>query len=269
MAEIFDNIRKLYRFARPCPELADYIEFFSESSAEETYQYAGNNRFTVRMFPSWTPTCYINLGQPYQLVVGSAQYQIQQHTDVLILRNNIVERHNLPTDHIFTIKFFPGGLEAILGINQAQFSDQVVKLEVILPATLLHRIKQLTEFEERVELLQHFFLSQYKKKSPNSYYVSVVQKAIDIYGAGNMELTSGQLAGELFITNKTIYRYFTRVIGTTPKQYFATVRARAALAAYVANKNLFSPYEHGYYDMSHFYKDVIRFTGRKLIENAS
>ncbi|WP_246859438.1 helix-turn-helix domain-containing protein [Spirosoma sp. KCTC 42546] len=267
MTEIFDNIRKLYQFATPCPELAEYIEFFSESSAEETYQYAGDNRFAIKMFPSWTPTCYINLGQPYQLSVGTTQYQIQQSTDVLILRNNIVERHNLPTDHILTIKFFPGGLEAILGINQAQFSDQVVKLENVLPATLIQRLKHLPDFGERVELLQNFFLSQYKKKNASAYYIDVVQKAIGIYSANNPDFTSSQLANELYTTNKTIYRYFTRVIGTTPKQYFSTVRARAALSAYVTNKKLFSPYDYGYYDMSHFYKDVIRFTGKKLIES--
>lgn len=267
MTEIFDNIRKLYQFTTPCTELAAYIEFFSESSAEETYQYAGDNRFTIKMFPSWTPTCYINLGQPYELSVGTTQYRIQQCTDVLILRNTIVERHNLPTDHIFTIKFFPGGLEAILGVNQAQFSDQVVHLESVLPAALIQRVKQLPDFNERVELLQNFFLSQYKKKKARTYYVHVVQKAIDIYSTDNLALTSSQLANELSTTNKTIYRYFTRVIGTTPKQYFSTVRARVALSAYVANKKLFSPYDYGYYDMSHFYKDVIRFTGKKLIEN--
>jgi AraC-like DNA-binding protein len=267
MTEIFDNIRKLYQFATPCPELAAYIEFFSESSAEETHQYAGDNRFNIKMFPSWTPTCYINLGQPYALSVGASQYQIQQTTDVLILRNNIVERHNLPTDHILTIKFFPGGLEAILGINQAQFSDQVVKLENVLPAALIQRVKQLPDFDERVEVLQTFFLSQYKKKNASAYYINVVQKALALYVPDNLELTSSQLANELSSTNKTIYRYFTRVIGTTPKQYFSTVRARAALSAYVANKKQFSPYDHGYYDMSHFYKDVIRFTGKKLIES--
>ncbi|WP_460958309.1 AraC family transcriptional regulator [Spirosoma litoris] len=269
MTEIFDNIRKLYQFATPCPELANYIEFFSESSAEETYRYTGDSPFAIRMFPSWTPTCYINLGQPYQLSVGSAHYQIQQRTDVLILRNNIVERHNLPTDHILTIKFFPGGLEAILGINQAQFSDQVVTLDTVLPTALINRVKQLPDFRERVELLQAFFLSQYKKKNTITHYINVVQKAIDLYEAGTPEFKSSQLANELFTTNKTLYRYFTNVVGTTPKQYFSSVRARLALSAYVTDKKLFSPYEYGYYDMSHFYKDVIRFTGKKLIESVS
>lgn len=267
MTEIFENIRKLYQFYAPSNELADYIEFFSESSAEETYRHVANNRFTIRMFPSWTPTCYINLGEPYQLTVGTNGYQIRRNTDVLILRNTIVERHNLPTDHIFTIKFLPGGLEAILGINQVQFIDQVVRLETILPAVLIQRVKQLTDFKQRVDLLERFFLSEYQGRTKLDHYRLFVVNTIGQFGASGMELNTGQLAERMFLTSKTINRYFHRVIGTPPKTYFTTLRTRTALSHYVANKGRFFPDEFGYYDMSHFYKDVVKFTGRKLIDN--
>ncbi|RRB01153.1 AraC family transcriptional regulator [Larkinella rosea] len=267
MTEIFDNIRKLYRFYVPENELADYIEFFSESSAEETFRTVATNRFSIRMFPSWTPTFYINLGEPYQLTVGSARHPIQKSADVLILRNTVVERHNLPTDHIFTVKFYPGGLEAILGINQVQLADQVVKLETVLPATFLQRIRQLPDFEERVALFQQYFLSQYTGRKKSDHYRHLVECTIGTFDASGMALNTGQLAERLFSTSKTLNRYFHRVVGTAPKNYFTTLRARTALHQYVAHKNRFSPYDFGYYDMSHFYKDVVKFTGRKLIEN--
>jgi hypothetical protein len=66
MIEIFDDIRKIYQFGSPCEELADYIDFFSESSFEATRTHIGNSDFTVKMFPSWTPTFWINLGPSYQ-----------------------------------------------------------------------------------------------------------------------------------------------------------------------------------------------------------
>lgn len=264
MTEIFENIKKLYRFYAPDNELAAYIEFYAESSARETERYVANNRFTIRMFPSWTPTCYINLGEPYRLTVGANQYLIRDDTDVLILRNSIVERHNLPTDYIFTIKFFPGGLEAILGINQVKLVDQVVRLETILPATLIQRVRQLPTFEERIDLLQHFFLSQYQGRKKLDHYRTFVTNTIGTFGASGMELTTSQLADRMFATSKTINRYFHRVIGLSPKQYLSQVRTRAALSDYVVDKKRFSPYDYGYYDMSHFYKDVVKFTGQKL-----
>ncbi|MFC5412367.1 helix-turn-helix domain-containing protein [Larkinella bovis] len=267
MTEIFENIRKLYQFHVPDNELADFIEFFSESSATETFRHVANNRFNIRMFPSWTPTFYINLGEPYQLSVGPRNYQIGSRTDVLILRNTLVERYNLPTDHILTVKFFPGGLEAVLGINQAQLADQVVNLETVLPPALLQHIKQRAVFEERLELLQQFFLEQFRLRKKTDHYRTIVTDTIGTFGASGMELKTGQLADQLFVTSKTINRYFSRVIGTPPKTYLATVRTRAALTAYVADKKAFTPYDYGYFDMSHFYKDVIKFTGRTLREN--
>ena len=264
MTEIFDNIRKLYRFYVPTNELAEYIEFFSESSAEETYRHVADNRFTVRMFPSWTPTCYINLGEPYQMVVGTSRYLVRKEIDVLLLRNSVVERFNLPTDHIFTIKFYPGGLETVLGVNQVHLVDQVVRLETILPADLIQRVKLLNAFDERVELLESFFLSQYPGRKRADHYRTIVTNTIGTFESSRLVLNPGQLADRTFVTSKTINRYFHRVIGTSPKQYLSTVRARATLTSYVANRNQFSPDDFGYYDMSHFYKDVVRFTGQKV-----
>ena len=267
MTEIFENIKQLYRFYSPTGELADFIEFFAESSAVETYRQVADSRFTIKMFPSWTPTCYLNLGPPYQLAVGQNRYWIQPDTDVLILRNNIVERFNLPTDSIFTIKFYPGGLEAILGSSQLSLIDQVVRLETVLPVNLIQRVKRADQFEERIELLQHFFLGQYQLRNKADHYRTFVANTIGTFEANGLVLNPGQLADRMFATSKTINRYFHRVIGTSPKQYLSQVRVRTALVNYVADKHLFSCDDYGYYDMSHFYKDVVKFTGQKLSQS--
>jgi AraC-like DNA-binding protein len=264
MTEIFENIRQLYRFHIPDNELADYIEFFSESWPAETCRHVGNDGFTIRMFPSWTPTMYFNLGMPYQLALGMAHHLIDRNTDVLILRNGLVERCNHPSDHILTVKFHPGGLEALLGVQQAKLIDRVVNLTTILPADLIQRVKQPAGFDERCHLLQQFFLSRLPNRQPGDHYRQLITSTIGTFEAGGMALQPTQLADRAFVTSKTINRYFHRVVGTSPKRYLTTVRARAALLHYVANKSQFAPEEYGYYDMSHFYKEVVRFTGQRL-----
>lgn len=266
MKEIFDNIRKLYTFTAPCEELQGVVEFFSESSAKETKAHIGDNSFTVKMYPSFTPTIYINLGTPYKLALANTSSYINSSDDVLILRNNIVERVNLPGDHIFTIKFYPGGLEAITGISQKHFVDKVAPATVALPAELLHNIKQANCFESRVQLLQQYFISKLHRTKIKSHYIQFVRDVVDAFNTGGMQYNNSQLADKMFATPKTINRYFNNVVGTTPKNYFCILRTRAALTAYVGEKNNFDPSLHGYYDMSHFYKDVIKFTGQKMTE---
>ena len=84
-----------------------------------------------------------------------------------------------------------------------------------------------------------------------------------------MQLNTGEIAEKMFVTSKTINRYFHRVVGIPPKNYFSVLRARTALTHYVNHKADFAPYDFGYYDMSHFYKEVVRFTGKKLVEHAA
>ena len=84
-----------------------------------------------------------------------------------------------------------------------------------------------------------------------------------------MPLNTGEMAEKMFVSSKTINRYFNRVVGISPKSYFSVMRARMALTQYVNHKSNFTPYDFGYCDMSHFYKEVVRFTGKKLTEHAA
>jgi len=264
MVEIFDNIKKLYHFKAPSEELSNYIEFFSETSIEATNKYITTEKFTVKLFPSFTPTIWINLGSPYVLNNGQQQFFIAADKDILLLRNDIVERTNLRTDNIFTVKFLPGGFEAIFGIEQAKIGSDVLNTNTVLSNHIISKLKRLDSLDERVSLLENHFLDLLHIKFANDYGYQKVNEAINMFQQSGMTYSSNQLAAALSLTDKTLYRYFKAVIGISPKNYCSIVRARTALTNYVSQKENFSPYDHGYYDMSHFRKEVVQFTGQKL-----
>lgn len=264
MTEIFDNIRQIYQFCDPVGELGSYIEFFSESSPEATAWNSAGEKFEVRMFPSWTPTFWINLGVPYRLSAGGRSCRVGQEHDVVVLRDVTTTRHNLPTDHIFTVKFFPGGLEAILGINQAKLAGRVVALEGILPGSLLQTVKAAGSFEERMGLVQDFFRTALTRRTKKDHYLQMVEDCIGLYEAEGLRYNTGEIAERMFVSSRTINRYFHQAIGLSPKKYFSILRARTALTAYVADKSSFEPETFGYYDRSHFHKEIVTFTGQRL-----
>lgn len=267
MIEIFDNIRQIYEFSPPCEELAPYIEFFSESSASATAQLFGTEAFCVQLFPSWTPTFWINLGVPYYLTGQRRSQTISENEDILVLRSGNMTRYNQASDHIFTVKFYPGGLEAVLGINQAAFVDQVVDLRNILPAQLLKQVKQSETFQCRMTLVQTYFLHQYQpNKRAKDHYFQLIQNSIDAYSLSELQLNTSQLAEKSFVSSKTINRYFHKVVGLSPKKYFSILRARTALSAYVQHPRSFSAEAYGYHDKSHFYREMVKFTGQRMFE---
>lgn len=264
MVEIFQNIRKIYTFSRPCEELANHIEFYSQSVLEHSAHLPKDEFSTVKMFPSWTPTLYINLGSPYYIDLKQTRYQIKGDEDVLILRDEDVTRHKLPTDNIFTVKFNPGGLEAILKINQVPVINKIINLKHILPWQLLQSIKQPITFEERVEIMESYLLQTYTTQGNQDYYIRIVNDCIGEYQAAGMQINTSKVAEKLFITSKSINRYFKRVIGTSPKNYFSILRGRNALTGFINNSENFIPMDYGYYDLSHFHKDIVNFTGQRL-----
>ncbi len=264
MVEIFQNIRKIYQFSKPCEELANYIEFYSQSILDQSVQQLKGEFSSVKMFPSWTPTFYINLGTLYYIDLKDTRYPIEKDEDILILRNEDVIRHKLPTDNIFTVKFNPGGLEAILNINQVPIIDKIINLNLILPWQLLQNIKQHGSFEERVKIIESYLLAACRKPRNQDHYLGVVNNSIGEYQAFGMQLNTSKLAEKQFITSKTLNRYFNRVIGIPPKNYFSILRGRTALTAFINDNENFNPFDYGYYDLSHFHKAIVNFTGKSL-----
>jgi AraC-like DNA-binding protein len=266
MIEIFDDIREMYDFSLPCEALRDYIEFFSESSPGRTSDLARGREFTVEMFPSWTPTFWINLGAPYRLITAAGVRDVAPDSDVLVLRDTLTTRHNLPVDHLFTVKFYPGGLEAVLGISQTKFSGKIASLTGVLPDALLAQVKSAGSFGSRMALLEDFLLSRLKGRRAGDHYVKLVRDSIGYFEHAGLRPNTGEIAERMFVHSKTINRYFHSVVGLAPKKYFGIVRARTALSAYVASRKTFEATAFGYYDPSHFRKEVASFTGRKLSE---
>jgi AraC-like DNA-binding protein len=269
MTEIFDDIRKLYLFRAPRPELAEHIEFFSETSLEATSQYIKTDTFNVKLFPSFTPTVWLNMGNSYELVSEGKATRIEKSSDILVLRSTTLVRKNFSTDNIFTIKFLPMGFESIFGISQAEIGDGIVKADEILGASVIKKVKELDSLKERSLFLEKIFIEKLKRNFHQKLYVDSIKQGILLFSQNQMGLTLNDLASRLNVSEKTFYRYFQKAVGTNPKDFFLLTRCRLAISAYKKNKHAFSPYDFGYYDNAHFSKDVKRFTGSSLTSQTS
>ncbi len=263
MKEIFEPIRSLYHFDTPCEELLPYIEFFAESSPEQYNIWTGGTSFQIEMYPSWTPTMYINLGPRYRMTIGTKTYTIEEREDVLLLRDGYVCRYNQPDDYIFTVKFFPGGLEAVLGLSQLPLVGKVIRLQEILPTGLLKKVKSAGGFQERKMLLERFFIEA-KSSRTGDHYLDFVTDTIASRANGGLQFNVEQVAARRFVSSRTLNRYFHRVVGLSPKKYFSLVRARTALTAFIADSAQFNPERFSYHDKSHFYRDMMSFTGQRI-----
>jgi hypothetical protein len=181
MTELFHDIRSLYRFKAPCDELKTDIEFFSESCFKSTEQITGGQSFSIKMFQSRTPTFWINLDPAYGLVLNGVVHRVKAGSAIAVTRNVISERINHPTDHLFTVKFYPGALKHLLGIDQPKLGHGLVELNEFLPGSLIQQIKSAKCFEQRVSIMEQFILQKRSGKKAADHYTNLMKQTIDLY----------------------------------------------------------------------------------------
>jgi AraC-like DNA-binding protein len=139
----------------------------------------------------------------------------------------------------------------------------LVSVLELLPSKLILALKNADSFEKRCTMAEDYLLAQATAKTPDHYRL-IVGDIVEGYRESGMHYNVSELAERYFLTSKTINRYFHRVIGTSPKDYFSILRARAALVCYADAEQAFDPTCFGYYDPSHFYREAARFTGFPL-----
>ena len=267
MTELFENTRRLYRFQAPRTELKDYVEIYWETCFESTNKILNGEPFTIKLFKSWTPTFWINLGPSYKLEMNGVVHHIKANNAIALTRSVTAERINHPQDHLFTVKFHPGALKHLMGIDQARLPFGVIQLNDLLPNGFIEQLKSAAGFEQRVLLMEQYLLQNIAGKKTTDHYTNLVTQTIGVYSDNEMKFNVNELALKAFSSSKTITRYFDRVIGITPKQYLENIKMRVALPSFLRDRKNFDPANYGYYDKSHFYRSVARFTGERIADH--
>ncbi|MCP4439001.1 MAG: AraC family transcriptional regulator, partial [Aureispira sp.] len=112
-------------------------------------------------------------------------------------------------------------------------------------------------FESACELMSSFLNSDLLTRAEHK--IQTVQQAIQLY-QNQIEQQVSKVSGQLYVSQKTLTRYFKEILGINPKTCFNIIRLRTALKHYVEHNQSFSIYDFGYTDYSHFVKEVKKYT---------
>lgn len=135
--------------------------------------------------------------------------------------------------------------------NQIQFSD--IEKEISI-----NKILDLKNTNERIEYLKHYLL-QKTKEQKEIPFMKIVEK---IYESPN-EQSVTNIAKEFGYNERNLYRVFKRNFGVSPKVLLNILRLHLCLTLILENKmNLIDiALSCGFYDQSHFIKEIKRYTG--------
>jgi AraC-like DNA-binding protein len=152
----------------------------------------------------------------------------------------------------------------LLGMDAENLVERTVDLTTLWPAAelevLAQRVARLADDSERVACLEdHVTQRLLQNRRPDP----AVVEAVNRIRAAPADVRIAELAQALGLSVDTLARRFAAGVGTSPKRFARAVRLRAAVLAYSAGVTLTEvAMEAGYYDQSHFVREMRLATGQ-------
>jgi AraC-like DNA-binding protein len=161
------------------------------------------------------------------------------------------------------VRFRQGGAAAFVKQPVHELFNTHTPLDNFFSSSELELISEqidaATTIEAKVEVIASFLQSKLIPQKPDL----LVERAIHQIKASGGILKIKQLAASLYISHDAFEKRFRKAVGSSPKQYAATVRMRALVnQGFVTEPLTELALNAGFFDQSHFIKEFKRFTGQ-------
>ena len=246
-----------YQLLQPSNDLNSVVDFIHINQLEQLYPDTINVKELC--FASFGVNILFPVGEPGQAVcTGGTQHLLQQPV--------MIPRHR----HSVTFHFGKGkvlGVRCPVNFLGATLSPGMFTKNEPLSLSSLRHVRDFPTLNPMDPVSVHLqkveaYLVSFLEDTGIRQESQLVSESIQYMKsqlAGKLRMT--EIANEFFVSNKTLSRYFLKYTGCSPKEVFTTLRFRKALNAYLLRSNEFDFSRFGYFDYSHFYREIKSFTG--------
>jgi len=214
------------------------------------------------------PETYLNLtfslGTPYFRSTGQASVFSPLHTPQLAALHTEQNFYkHQPDNHIFGIKFLPGGLYPFVSNDFVDMTNITLDMELIFGKEvnlLAEQLYHLPDFESRIARMEVFLMARLLERKMQKF--NFVKLATSLLSTKNADAEIAQLAKQLNTNYKALSRTFYEVIGIAPKQFAQMRRFERALQLLFSETQTNCTeigYQAGYYDQAHFIREFKKF----------
>jgi len=164
----------------------------------------------------------------------------------------------------FGIVFRPNGMQNLFGLSNSELFGYAFEGENIFrnhTEELWHTLKKTDDIESKKARVESFLLSYVKLgRSPSTLLKNILDRIKKEHGI----LSAGEISEQFNISTRSLERKFSDQIGMSPKEFLQITRLNYALGL-IRKQQHFSltriSYLSGYYDQSHFIRDVEKICG--------
>jgi AraC-like DNA-binding protein len=171
-------------------------------------------------------------------------------------------KDDVQTDTI-VVEFNPLGAYRFFQLPYTEVKNQIVGMTDLLGkqvSTLQQKMGEVSEVDQKLQLLQHFLLKRLENATPDLIYDFCINRIFENKGL----ITVAQLEKETGYSARWLHKKFAANLGTGAKNLAEIIRFKQFYQAYSTGADLFHLKEYiyeYYYDQSHFLRAFKRFTG--------
>ncbi len=248
-----------YTYVMPSPVLAPYVRHYWVLELDHSDDIGRE-----RVIPSDSIQLMFHYKNPF-LTLKSGSASLQPRSFISGIDTTYSDASICGDSGVIAVVFHPLGACRFFDFPLQEVASRNVGLADIGYNCMLDLEDRICNAEsnlERIAAIEEFLVGRLKTESdPN---IQLMRKSLELIDFSKGQVRVGDLAKDLFITNKTLERRFKSLVGIAPKHYIRlkrflhTVRSLQA----VGTSHLVDiAYNSGFYDQAHFINDFKTFSG--------
>lgn len=252
-----DYFARYHHRVEPQLSLRGFIINYWETDFESLWETHPDG-YTDVLFPDIGYTYLINIGTPFLIRFPGRCFRMK--IDCFLPRNLPLECRHQPGNKIFGIKFKLSPHIFEKRINFSEYNDGMYSLSYLIDRAIVERIKSASSFQQRVDIVNRFYHNLVMQHRDELHYVNTVSRILEEFTdpAGGFKRIEA-ICRRHRIDPRRLQRYFRQTMGTSPKKAMQLIRIRKLLRQLCTDPAAVRLADHGYYDYSHFYKDLKKF----------
>ena len=238
---------------KPLSKFIDCI-WFSEQEVDQVYKIIPDN--TIELIFSTSPILRTKNGD-------SRSIKLESHLAGL---KTIPQEIEIKSGRIMGVRFKPEGIFPFIKNDVSQMVNESIDLELLFGneiKSLEQQVLDLMSYDanetQLLELIESHFLNRFQSIECDDIIEEVIRRIH--LTMGNLSVSS--IAHQMGCSVKTIERRFKHKVGLAPKAYCRLYRFHRSILEMGSPTEKLSDiaYDCGYFDQTHYIKDVKRYAG--------
>lgn len=249
-----------FKYIRPSGILAEYVKYYwvLESDASE-------GQVWERVVPITNIELMFHYKCPF-ICQNKNETKFQQPRSFISgIKSDYTDVATSGDSGVIAVSFYPLGACNFFRFPLLEIENTSISLHDIENTGIALVEEQLCicrNLDERISIIEQYLLSCFRPASFDD--LKLVKEGLRLINGSKGQIDISSLSRSLFLTEKSLLRKFSTIIGKTPKQYSRIVRFQQIIRSFSEydNSSLTQiAIDNGYFDQAHFIRDFKALSG--------